>query len=526
MKWNSFFIFFSVSLTVAFSQERDAVEPLSASATVLRNWDPVRGAWLHQSMLSLSSGDPIPDRTFPEDLTPYEMMRALPTEVLSAYRVSLNENTASQTDSERERAERIRTISDRTNCRPQSGRTYGDPHLNSFDGATFSFQTVGEFVLSKSSSGNFEVQTRQQPQRDDFSLNTAVAMNVAGDRVCIYANEKPDANSSSALRVNGQPVLIGNGAYFLAHGGTITYSNNTYRINWPTGEVVQAEMRRGGTMNFINLSVQIFPCSNGTLSGLLGNADGNSNDDFDGGASNRSMASFSTFGNSAAQQVSNELEKEFLAMMARDLARKYRISPQTSLFDYAIGMSTASYTDESFPRVHRTVGDLSPDRQQAARRTCEEQGVRGDDLKGCIYDQAYLEIPPSPRPVIKDQVEGIRLNKVDVARPNVNPDRPNYDPLGKKKETPRPEINPQTISKPSQIEQVNPDSKKENEHEKPVAKPSVTQPANPVKPSESTPSAPSKPALPSAPSKPSTPSTPTAPTKPSSPSKGGKVGKG
>jgi hypothetical protein len=508
------FLLFLVCASAAFAQERTSPEPFSSSSKVLQDWDPVRGAWLHQSLLSLSSGEAIPDRTFPENLTPFEMLRAVPSNVRSSYRNSLSENSSNQTQSDRDRAERIRTISDRTDCRPQSGRSYGDPHLNSFDGASFSFQTVGEFVLSRSASGNFEVQTRQQPQRDDFSLNTAVAMNVSGDRVCLYANEKPDANSSSALRVNGQSVVIGNGAYFLEHGGTITYTNNTYRINWPTGEVVQAEMRRGWDMNFINLSVQLFPCSEAGLSGLLGNANGMSNDDFDGGASNRSLASFSTFGNSAAQQASNELEKEFLAFMARDLARQFRITQATSLFDYSPGMSTVSYTDESFPKVHRTVGDLTPDQQQTARRTCEEQGVRGDDIKGCMFDQAYLSLPPSPRPVIKDQVEGLSFSKVDLPRPNVNPDRPNYDPLGNKKDAPKPETTPQTISKPQQVDGQKPVSQKQEVPEIPISKPSGSQPASPAKPSSTIPSAPTKPSAPSAPSK------------PASPAPGGKIGKG
>jgi len=513
MNWKITFLLFFVSI-VAKTQERNSVESFNSSAKILQDWDPVRGAWLHQSLLSMSSGSAIPDRTFPEDLTPFELLRALPSNVRSAYRNSFSENTSNQTQAERESADRIRSISDRTNCRPQSGRSYGDPHLNSFDGATFSFQTVGEFVLSKSATGNIEIQTRQQPQRDDFSLNTAVAMNVSGDRVCLYANEKPDANSSSALRVNGQSVVLGTGAYFLEHGGTITYTNNTYRINWPSGEVVKAEMRRGWDMNFINLTVQLFPCSDPGFSGLLGNANGISNDDFDGGASNRSLASFSTFGNSAAQQASNELEKEFLAFMARDLARQFRITPASSLFDYSPGMSTLSYTDESFPKVHRTVGDLTPDRQQAARRACEEQGVRGDDIKGCMFDQAYLSLPPSPRPVIKDQVEGVMLSKVDVPRPNVNPGRPNYDPLGKKNDAPKPEITPQTISKPQQVEGVKPSQQKQDVPEVPISKPSGAQPSTPAKPSGTIPASPSKPSAPSAPSKPVT-----------SPA-GGKVGKG
>ena len=58
-------------------------------------------------------------------------------------------------------------------------------------------QSVGEFVLAKSNTGYFEVQTRQKASSTDFSLNVAVAMNVGGDRFCIYGGEKPDSDISS-----------------------------------------------------------------------------------------------------------------------------------------------------------------------------------------------------------------------------------------------------------------------------------------------------------------------------------------
>ncbi len=506
---NSLLLSMSIlSLTNAVNAQEERVDP---SKKILTDWDPVRGAWLDASFTALHKGEAVPDRSFPEDLTPYEMYRAMPQTIRNSYSETIRSTAEQGAETDRARAQRVRAIGERVNCAPEQARSYGDPHLNSFDGATYSFQTVGEFVLARSTENKFEVQTRQEPQRDDFSLNTAVAMNVAGDRVCLYANEKPDGDATSALRVNGRSVTIGNGAYFLDHGGTVTYSGNTYRINWPTGETVQAEMRRGWDMGFINVSVQVFPCAQSDMTGLLGNANRNSNDDFDAGASNRSLASFSTFGNSTMQQASNEMEKEYLAFMAKDFARKFRITQETSLFDYAPGRNTASYTDERFPKVHRTVADLTPDRQQQARKTCEDQGIRGDDLKGCIFDQAYLEIPPSPKPDFKDKIDGIRFSKLDQPRPNVNPQHPNYDPLGKKTDAPSPVSTPQTISKPSQIQEAKPVEQKPSAIDLPVGKPTHTSPVPTNKPTS-----------PTTPSKPTTPSTPSVPAKPSAPIKVGK----
>jgi len=394
-------------------------QPIRAELT---KWDPIRGEWLASSMVSIAKKEPIPDRTFPENFTPAEMMKMVPESNRSAIQKIATSNTQNADSSSRVNWNSINTQLSRPSCKPVQGRTYGDPHLSSFDGASYSFQTVGEFVLMRSASQNMEIQARQQPQSDDFSLNTALAMNVGGDRICIYANEKPDNISNCALRLNGSPLYITSSVYYLPHGGTIRYSMNDYVVTWPTGEVATIDVRRSSQMNFLNVSVQVYPCAQNDLEGLLGNANGSQNDDFDvrGNANRPAYMAFSSFGSSQMQQASNDMEKEYLAFLARDYARQFRVTPITSLFDYGIGQSTFTYTDESFPRVHRTVNDLSPDRQNAARAKCEENGIRGDELKGCIFDQAYLEIPPSPRPLVVDRTNNIVLSRIDKPVNNVN----------------------------------------------------------------------------------------------------------
>ncbi len=435
-----------LSSTVSFGQNDRYTESFQPVKSELVKWDPIRGEWLASSLYAMSKKQPVPDRTFPENLTPAEMWRLVPEANRSNVNRIVTENQRIATDSTgRNEWEQVSSVVNLPNCKPVSGRTYGDPHLSSFDGASYSFQTVGEFVLAKSEKGNFEVQTRQQPQTDDFSLNTAVAMNVAGDRVGIYANEKPDNISTSALRVNGAPVNISRNAYFLPHGGTITYSSNTYVITWPTGEVANVQLRNSSRMNFLNVTVQVMPCRHPDMTGLLGNANGSQNDDFDvKGGGSRPM-SIAMMGNS---ELANQMEKEHLAFLARDFARAFRVTPQTSLFDYGFGQSTLTYTDESFPRVHRTIGDLTPDRQNNARTICEGNGMSGADLNGCIFDQAYLEIPPNPRPVIIDNTQGMVLGKLEKPAPNVNPNTNGVQEISKDK-TGVEGAAPQTINKPS-----------------------------------------------------------------------------
>jgi hypothetical protein len=279
-------------------------------------------------------------------------------------------------------------------------------------------------VLAKSSTSNFEIQARQKARSDDFSLNTAVAMNVGGDRVSIYAEDYPDNFRNTPVRLNGSPIVVPqNSTYYLPNGGTIRSKGDDYQVNWPTGESVSVDIRSSGSP-FLNLTVSVYPCL-GNYSGLLGNANGRQNDDFETGFGRApAYMAFSSFGNSQMQQGSDIAEKEYLAFLAKDFARQFRITPMTSLFDYGFGQSTYAFTDESFPRVHRTLNDLPVAQRDAARKTCEGRGVTQDEMGGCIYDQAYLQIPPNPRPVVKDPTNDYVPRQLDRPVPNVNQPSP------------------------------------------------------------------------------------------------------
>jgi hypothetical protein len=392
-------------------------------------WDAVRGEWLAQSMEAMANKKPTPDRNFPEEYTPAEMFSAMPSTTQDKVRSHIQRSSTTSDSASRAQWARLSSFTSRTpDCKPVMGRSYGDPHLKSFDGATYSFQTVGEFTLARSASGNVNVQVRQRNQSDDFSLNTAVAMNVGGDRVCFYAHEKPDGNTTTPLRINGEPVYIDGSNYYLEHGGTISKSGrNDYVVTWPTGEKVKLDASSTGGMGFYNIAMEVYPCTE-SYDGILGNANGRTSDDFDvrnsmGGiaSSNWNMGVFGST-NSRDQQ----LEKEYLAFLAKDFARQHRITPQESLFDYGFNQSTFAFTDESFPRVHRTLGDMNGDDFRRAQRECERRGFTGSDLSACIYDNGFLRIEPTPKPVLPNRTAGRQLEPVRTPAPNVNPGQKPY----------------------------------------------------------------------------------------------------
>lgn len=395
------FGFVGLLSTLGFSQTENSfssdIQPLQLE---LENWDPIRGPWLSSSLMALSQNEPIPDRTFPEDVTPSEMIQNLPENTRAGMEQVILRHKNSSNDSWN--VYRNMILRPNAGCRTYSSRSYGDPHIQTFDGARYSFQTVGEFVLMKSSNG-MEVQARQGAQGDDFSVNTAVAMNVGGDRVALYMRSTPDGINTTPLRINSQPIVThGAKAIFLPSGGTVRKTGKVYLITWPTGEKVQATTSGSVGRGFLNVSVVINECNKGFVTGLLGNANGNRRDDFD-----REM-DFSSV-NAAADpfdlfdtRVNSTIQRRNLAYIANIVADRFRVTPATSLFDYPFGRSTYDFTDRSFPRVHRTVHDLSRSRFNNARENCLRAGVSQADLNGCIFDNGFLDFTPTPRTVVQD----------------------------------------------------------------------------------------------------------------------------
>lgn len=384
----------------------------------LVGWDAIRGQWLAESMVAISNQSSIPDRTFPENITPSQMLDEVPSDVAGRVR-SLSNQQAQNTTAD-PRWTSVNGFMSRPNCQPRSGRSYGDPHLESFDGASYSFQTVGEFDLARSNDGQVQVQTRQKAQQENFSLNTAVAMNVGGDRVGIYAEDFPDGNSSTPIRVNGVAVSVTDRPYFLARGGVIRRSRGMYVVDWPTGESVTAQIRNSGSMSFINVTTNIYPCTHGGYAGLMGNGNGIASDDYN---TSRDIIPIRTADSGPNVTFA---KKQHLAFLAKEFAEEHRITMATSLFDYPLGTSTFTFTDRTFPRVHMTIDDLDRGRRDRARQHCAQNGIRDAQMEGCIFDNAYLNLPPTPRHIVDEPLAGTPVQPIrnPITNTNENPADP------------------------------------------------------------------------------------------------------
>lgn len=287
--------------------------------------------------------------------------------------------------------------SSRSECQQRGGRSYGDPHIATIDGFSYSLQTVGESVLIKSNDGSFEVQERHSAFSSSMSLNTAVAVKAGRDRVAIYTRKMPDGNTSTPLRLNGKPVTLQNNKLILPGGGSIAKQGSDYVIHAPSGENVVISPRGSGDQAFLNISPFVYNRS-GKYSGLLGNVNGNPKDDLQilGGSS--VSATRSSYGD--VKQVLNLVglrtlgvldtsEKLYFDSLYKEFANSWRVKPEKSLFDYQFGKTTKNYTDLAFPNKYLTLNMLSSSQVQQARKACTQAKVTEDLMEGCIFDVGF-----------------------------------------------------------------------------------------------------------------------------------------
>jgi hypothetical protein len=285
----------------------------------------------------------------------------------------------------------------RPECQQRGGKSYGDPHIATIDGLSYSLQTVSESILIKSNDGSFEVQERHSPLSSSMSLNTAVAVRAGRDRVAFYAQEMPDGNTNTPLRLNGKPVVLQDDKLAFPGGGSIAKQSGNYVIHAPSGENVVISVRGSSNQAFLNISPFVYNRS-GKYSGLLGNVNGNPKDDLQirGGASISETRS--SYGD--VKQVLNlvglrvpgaldNAEKLYFDKMYKEFANSWRVKSEESLFDYPSGKTTKNYTDPAFPDKYLTLNMLSSSQVQQAREACTRANVTEDLMEGCIFDVGF-----------------------------------------------------------------------------------------------------------------------------------------
>jgi von Willebrand factor type D domain len=282
-------------------------------------------------------------------------------------------------------------------CKLKSGRSGGDPHLVTFDGSQYGFQTVGEFTLVKSNDDSFEVQVRQSPFSSSLSVNRAVAVKVGADRVALYAGGSTENNASELIRVNGKLITLQGTQMELPNGGEILKDGSTYVINAPSGEKVLVSPGGSSSNPFFNISPFVYNQPD-QYSGLLGNMNGNPKDDFQMRGGRNALAVRSTYGD--VKQVLNQVglrvpgaldvtEKLYFDQLYKEFGKSWRITPDTSLFDYPAGKTTQDYVLPGFPERYLTLNMLSSTQIEKAQTDCRAAKVAPDLMEACLFDVGF-----------------------------------------------------------------------------------------------------------------------------------------
>ncbi|NOX21491.1 MAG: hypothetical protein GXP36_00145 [Actinobacteria bacterium] len=238
-------------------------------------------------------------------------------------------------------------------ARDGGGRSTGEPHLVTFDGIAYDSQLVGEFVLAR--TDDVEIQTRQSPYGTSrlLAYNTAVAVGVAGHRVTY------DVESDQPLRIDGDFISLKPGASVNHDSTQVTAYDGVIEIVTNEGDIVQIQIGPG-------VNIIVVPAGAGrTWAGLLGNPNGNPSDDLttrSGGALEESAES------------------------GYAVAESWRITDGESLFDYAAGENTATYTDLDYPDARTTLADLDANTRTRAAAVCRTAGVTAPLMDECVFD--------------------------------------------------------------------------------------------------------------------------------------------
>jgi hypothetical protein len=239
----------------------------------------------------------------------------------------------------------------------------GDPHITTLNNVHYDFQGGGEYVALRDADGS-ELQIRSTPVSTTFfpgpnaytelatcvSLNTAVAAKVNDHRVSIEPNLSgvPDP-SGLQVRVDGTLHSVGAVGIGLGPGGRIAQpSSGSYVINFPNGTVATVVSNYWSSQGKWYLNVD---ATRGPAASSGGGSPGGSTK-HPGGI----MAAIPQGSWLSPLSDGTKLGAKPASAAARydDLYHKFgdswRVTNADSLFDYAPGTSTDTYTLKNWPK--------------------------------------------------------------------------------------------------------------------------------------------------------------------------------
>lgn len=263
----------------------------------------------------------------------------------------------------------------------------GEPHLITIDGKRYDFQGVGEFGFFRTRRGP-EIQVRQgavatagNPGADPnglavcVSINTAVAARMGSRRVSYEPNVSgvPDPTGLQ-LRVNGTLTTVGPAGLSLGSSGRITrtFAPGGLQLAFPDGSALFVTPGWWADQGKWYLNLDFVPRRTGE--GLIGHL-----------APDSWLPALPDGTNLGPMPTSTH---DRYVTLYQKFADAWRVTDATTLFDYAQGTSTATFTDRAWPTERPPCGAPAttpppPINEKLAAMAC--QSITGQNAN-CVYD--------------------------------------------------------------------------------------------------------------------------------------------
>jgi hypothetical protein len=261
-------------------------------------------------------------------------------------------------------------------CQSQCAQSDGDVHISTFGDGAYDFQGVGEFVVARSADSFFEVQTRQAPLGNSkiVSINTALAVRAGDHRLAMYIH-LVDSRVRLTLDGTEMPFEVGQALPF--GSGLVARYPDGVSIDTGDGSKVFVV---GMSYRGFNLLVEPGPDRLAGTVGLMG--------------ANPKDSRWPALPDGSAILPYPFERHAVYVQLYETLAPAWRVTPETSLFDYAAGESTATFTNASFPAEVDmiTLADLTPAQRAAGEAACA--GVTDPVLYDmCVFDVGVTSDP-------------------------------------------------------------------------------------------------------------------------------------
>jgi hypothetical protein len=229
----------------------------------------------------------------------------------------------------------------------------GDPHIQTIDGVQYDFQSAGEFVLLRDLG--LELQVRQTAIPTDgplppnphtglsscVSINTAAGVRVGPHRITYQPSRDNKTNERGPeLRIDGKPINLGVGEIRLPSGGRVYRAapDANLQIDTPGGTVIDITSNWWAQQQlwYMNINVRKSRASEGVMGAI---------------APNNWLPALPDGTQLGPRPTS--LNQRY-AILYDKFENAWRVSPATSVFDYAPGTSTATFTIDKWPEEKPT----------------------------------------------------------------------------------------------------------------------------------------------------------------------------